>query len=87
MKQTAPNDEQISMLESIKLKNIKLTNKFADCLQVNPHLHRKLVSFQANKQQNRHRWFKYKEGFSADLIRSILLPFSGQWPDISRIIS
>jgi len=72
MKQTAPNDKQISMLESIKLKNIKLTNKFADCLQVNPHLHRKLVSFQANKQQNGHRWFKYKEGFSADLIRYIL---------------
>ena len=72
MKQTAPNDKQISMLESIKLEDIKLTNKFADCLQVNPDLHRKLVSFQANKQQNGHRWCKYKEGFSADLIRYIL---------------
>lgn len=71
MKQTAPNDKQISMLESIKLEDIKLTNKFADCLQVNPR-HRKLVSFQANKRQNGHRWFQYREGFSADLIRYIL---------------
>ena len=34
--------------------------------------HRTLVSFQASKTEERHRWCKYKEGFSADLVRYVL---------------
>ncbi len=72
MKQTAPNDKQISMLDCIKRQDDELTSKFSESMQVNPNLDRTLVSFQANKQKNGHRWCKYKEGFSADLIRYIL---------------
>ncbi len=48
-------------------------------------LTRRLVSYQGNKQQPGLRWMRYKEGFSADLVKSnlrvaegpVLDPFSG----------
>jgi DNA modification methylase len=39
---------------------------------VNKDLNRSLVSFQANKKLPIYRWFKYKEGFSEDLVRYLL---------------
>jgi hypothetical protein len=39
---------------------------------VNRDLDRTLVSFQANRNEIGHRWCKYREGFSADLIRYIV---------------
>lgn len=54
----------------------ELDNELEECyreqLVVNTDLDRRLVSFQANKSANGHRWCKYKEGFSADLIRYVL---------------
>lgn len=49
-----------------------LTQRFSEKLKVNHDLDRRLVSFQANKTETEHRWYKYKEGFSAPLIRYIL---------------
>src|SRR5437763_1373115 len=49
-----------------------LTAQYSGNLVVNHDLDRTLVSFQANKSENGHRWCKYKEGFSARLIRYIL---------------
>ncbi len=63
-----------------------LYRRFADRIYANPSLNRKLVSYQGNKTVPGLRWLKYKEGFSADLVRglldatgakSFLDPFSG----------
>ncbi len=50
----------------------KLLASFADRITVNPDLTRSLVSWQSNKNAPGFRWFKYKEGFSARLIRYLL---------------
>lgn len=41
------------------------------------HLNRKVVSFQANKDEPIYRWFKYKEGFSSALVKYFLTEFGG----------
>lgn len=46
--------------------------RYADRLHINPQLTRQLVSFQANKNQPRYRWFRYKEGFSEALVHYLL---------------
>lgn len=50
----------------------RLHSRFAERLSVNPELTRSLVSFQANKSLPVYRWLKYKEGFSAELVRYCL---------------
>lgn len=60
------------LLARIDKAEMELTDRFSDKLQVNHELDRSLVSFQANKAENGHRWCKYKEGFSAALVRYIL---------------
>ena len=68
------------MLHEIAEADARLTERFAPRLKVNTDLDRTLVSFQANKGENGHRWCKYKEGFSAALVRYILrkvTPLSG----------
>ncbi|MBL7132446.1 MAG: site-specific DNA-methyltransferase [Candidatus Omnitrophica bacterium] len=58
-------------LQSAKLNAQKLENRFSPKIQTNFDFNRKLVSFQANKSLPEYRWFKYKEGFSATLIKYI----------------
>lgn len=60
------------MLEEIRQADARLTERFASKLEVNPDLDRTLVSFQANKSESGYRWAKYKEGFSATLVRYAL---------------
>jgi len=60
------------MLAGIDEAEVTLTDRFGDKLEVNHDLDRSLVSFQGNKAENGHRWCKYKEGFSAALVRYIL---------------
>lgn len=62
---------QDSLLEGIADADRRLTERFADRLVVNQDLDRTLVSFQANKAEQEHRWCKYKEGFSAALMRYV----------------
>lgn len=50
----------------------QLLKRFDQALQVNYDLSRTLVSFQVAKSEKVSRWCKYKEGFSAELIRYIL---------------
>jgi len=75
-------------LDDIKDADEHLTSRFRSKLEVNSDLDRGLVSFQANKREHEHRWCKYKEAFSAALIRylfsqlciergSVLDPFAG----------
>ena len=63
-----------------------LYERFASRIEVGDYLSRKLVSYQGNKKTPGLRWLKYKEGFSAGLVKglleqtaakSVLDPFSG----------
>ena len=49
-----------------------LAERYKGAMQVSPMLTRKVVSFQANKDIPRYRWFRYKEAFSADLVGHLL---------------
>jgi len=60
--------EHTEILQELKAADDRLHAKFGEKLQVNHDLDRTLVSFQANKTKNGHRWYKYKEGFSSDLV-------------------
>lgn len=51
-----------------KLLYTRLQEKF----ETANHLNRKVVSFQANKDEPVYRWFKYKEGFSSTLVKYFL---------------
>ena len=66
----------------------ELFNKYEPLLTTDSYITRKTVSFQANKKNPFYRWFKYKEGFSSNLVKyyikkyayegkEILDPFSG----------
>jgi DNA modification methylase len=55
--------------EGIQRAEQQLAERFRERPTVNPDLSRMLVSFQANRQEFGYRWYKYKEGFSADLVR------------------
>ena len=50
----------------------RLLARFGDRIAVNPDLSRALVSWQSNRDVAGFRWFKYKEGFSAGLVRYLL---------------
>lgn len=54
----------------------KLYQRFADRLETANNLSRKVVSFQANKEEPVYRWFKYKEGFSSNLVKYFLTEYS-----------
>lgn len=55
-----------------------LYHRFADKLVVNTELSRSVVSFQANKTIPFCRWFKYREGFSYELVRFFLHNFQAK---------
>jgi len=54
----------------------KLYQKYFDRIQIAYNLNRKVVSFQANKEEPIYRWFKYKEGFSSALVKYFLSEYS-----------
>jgi DNA modification methylase len=54
----------------------KLYHQLADRLETAYNLSRKVVSFQANKEEPVYRWFKYKEGFSSNLVQHFLTEYS-----------
>ncbi len=56
----------------------KLYERFADRLETSYNFSRKVVSFQANKDQPAYRWFKYKEGFSSNLVKYLLREYSSK---------
>ena len=60
------------LAERIHVADEQLHERFANVFSVNNDLDRKLVSNQANKTEKVARWCKYKEGFSASLIRYVL---------------
>lgn len=63
-----------------------LHQRYADKLKVIPALTRSLVSFQANKNAPFYRWFKYREGFSSELVRYFLGYFKTQHNRAPRVL-
>ncbi|MGZ3304711.1 MAG: hypothetical protein ACXU8U_02520 [Asticcacaulis sp.] len=72
-----------------------LESRYSGLIRIDPRLNRKYVSFQANKATPILRWYKYKEGFSGDLVSrylneldfpnaSILDPFAGSGTTLAR---
>ena len=61
----------------------ELLARFGDRIVVNPAFSRQLVSWQSNRDAHGFRWFKYKEGFSAELVRHLMgfLPGQGRLLD------
>ena len=60
-------------------KRSRLLERFQSRIRLNRRLDRSLVSFQANRKAAFVSWFKYKEGFSAELVRYVINEF-GQAP-------
>lgn len=49
-----------------------LYHRFKERIEPNPDIDRKLVSYQAAKATPFYRWFKYKEGFTSQLVHYLL---------------
>ena len=52
-----------------------LENKYIKITTISNKFNRQSVSYQLSKNDVLHRWLKYKEGFSADLVRKLLKEF------------
>lgn len=65
-------EQEKNIIENL---SAKFEDKFSNCMIEDRYLSRQLVSFQANKQRPVYRWYKYKEGFSADLVHYLLNKF------------
>ncbi len=61
--------------ELIPTERQLLFSRLADRLETAYNLSRKVVSFQANKDEPIYRWFKYKEGFSSTLVKYFLTEY------------
>jgi DNA modification methylase len=59
-------------LEKIDKSIKELERQYNGNLIINADLNRTLVSFQANKKQPFYRWYKFKEGYSSNLVKHIL---------------
>ncbi len=53
-----------------------LYERYADRFETAYNLSRKVVSFQANKEEPFYRWFKYKEGFSSTLVKYFMTEYA-----------
>jgi len=81
------NADDIKFLDKISELDQELKTKYNQLMHIDNSLNRQMVSFQANKKIPFYRWFKYKEGFSADLVinyiekngknKTVLDPFAG----------
>src|SRR5438128_11573198 len=69
---TEISQRHVEMLARIKAADDEIEDRFRDKMRVNSDLNRTLVSFQANKAEVGHRWCKYREGFSAELVRYVI---------------
>lgn len=64
--------------ELIPTERQLLHTRLAYKLETAYNLSRKVVSFQANKDEPIYRWFKYKEGFSSALVKYFLTEYGNE---------
>src|SRR5947207_754127 len=57
---------------------IELEQRFAHLLHETHRFDRQTVSFQGNKRAMLHSWIKYREGFSAQLVETLIQEFNIQ---------
>lgn len=62
--------------ELIPTERQLLFSRLADRLETAYNFNRKVVSFQANRDEPIYRWFKYKEGFSSTLVKYFLTEYA-----------
>lgn len=67
----------------IPTKRDKLLERFSEKLEIADQLNRQAVSFQTNKVSPVYRWVKYKEGFSAELVRHFVNRYA---PDTGKLL-
>lgn len=63
-------------VNKISLRDKELYLKFSDCIRLEALLSRKAVSFQGNKMAKTFRWFKFKEGFSHNLVEYLIKSYA-----------
>lgn len=61
---------------STDIERRKLEEKYTDKLCVTESFNRQLVSYQGNKTKSIHNWFKYREGFSSQLVENLIKEFN-----------
>ncbi|MGL5036128.1 MAG: DNA methyltransferase, partial [Microcystaceae cyanobacterium] len=79
--QTTPSNsevEQDRLLKKIINLNHNLENNFKDKFQITPAINRKIVSYQASKDRQQYRWYKYKEAFSANLVDYLMTKYENK---------
>ncbi|MFR9503447.1 MAG: DNA methyltransferase [Rikenellaceae bacterium] len=54
----------------------RLESKFMKITEVTENFDRRSVSYQLSKRESLHRWLKYREGFSSDLVSKLLDEFN-----------
>ncbi len=54
---------------------VELERRYRSILKPTDKFDRRLVSYQGNKSAMMHRWFRYKEGFSAQLVQKLIDEF------------
>ncbi|MDR1275492.1 MAG: site-specific DNA-methyltransferase [Candidatus Accumulibacter sp.] len=59
----------------VQTVRLNLEKKLIDITVISNDFNRKTVSYQLSKNDCLHRWLKYKEGFSADLVKRLLSEF------------
>ncbi len=64
------------LVEIFPTERKKLYNRLSNKLETAFNFNRQFVSFQANKEEPVYRWFKYKEGFSSELVGYFLRKFA-----------
>ncbi len=57
-------------------ERLALEERLIDLMLVSDVFNRKSISYQLSKNAKLHSWLKYKEGFSADLVKELLLEFN-----------
>ena len=61
---------------------LDLEKKYWPITEISDRFNRRNVSYQKNKNKNLHRWLKYKEGFSAELVEILLNDFKLRKGDV-----
>lgn len=51
---------------------VALEERYGHLLEETEEFNRQIVSFQANRTETLHGWFKYREGFSANLVEILV---------------
>lgn len=76
------NDYEITEFSHEKFavdkERLSLEKRYIDLIEETNIFNRQLVSYQANKHESVHKWLKYREGFSSELVSILLQQFGAK---------